>query len=272
MTEHLYFSLTEHLLSTAAGEFEQATQSPFLRAAAQGRLGKETLRLWLINDLQYIKAYINGAEGMLAELQHPSVTRDGGSERELDESEHALIRWLTEAVANVRREAEFFADVAAQYGIYLAPREDDVRLDAVPVFQALFNDVPPNRDVSDPWWLQGAILFWATEKCYLEAWTWAKTQLNDQSPDKDADGGALRTEFIPNWSSPDFAAFVDRLANIIDEAVNKLSEGIEYNKDADPQLLTGAREVKFIEKTVQRPVTLFRRVLEAEKMFWPVLE
>jgi thiaminase len=58
MTEHLYFSLTKHLLSESPAQFAIATQSPFLLAAAHGRLDKDTLRSWLINDRKYIHAYI----------------------------------------------------------------------------------------------------------------------------------------------------------------------------------------------------------------------
>lgn len=271
MTEHLYFSLTKHLLSEAAAEFKAATQSPFLAAAAQGRLDKETLRLWLVNDRKYIQAYINGAENFIYEIQNPECGASYAPVKELDESELALLAWLTEGLANVRREEEFFVDVAARYGIDLEHRMDDPESDAAIAFDVLFEYVPPIRKKTEPWWLQGAILFWATEKCYLEAWSWAKTQLNEQSPGQDADGGALRMEFIPNWTSPEFAVFVDRLAQIIDGAVNKMSENIEYYKETDPELVTALREVSFLEKTVEKPQGIFLKVLEIEEQFWPVL-
>ncbi|OBT67183.1 hypothetical protein VE03_02629 [Pseudogymnoascus sp. 23342-1-I1] len=271
MTEHLYFSLTQHLLSDATAEFTAATQSAFLRAAAQGRLDKETLRLWLVYDREYISHYINGAEKFLNAIQNPKSGTSDAPEKELDQSELALVAWLTEGVANVRREDQFFVDVAARYGIDLEPRTDDPESAAANAFGVLFEYVPAIREQSEPWWLQGAILFWATEECYLKAWSWAKTQLNDQSPEKDADGGALRTEFIPNWTSPEFADFVDRLAQIIDGAVNKMSENIEDKKETDPQGAAALREFVFLEKTVQKPQKLFLEVLKIEEKFWPVL-
>lgn len=265
MTEHLYFSLTKHLLSESPSEFAKATQSPFLLAAAQGRLDKDTLRSWLINDRKYIHAYIVGVETMLAQLQNPP------DEAELDGSEPALATWLTEAVANVRREERFFLDVAARYGIDLEPRADDSRPDCVLAYETMFKFVPLNPVVTEPWWLDAAVLFWATEKCYLEAWTWAKGQLNEQSPEMDADGGALRTEFIPNWSSPEFADFVDRLAHIIDEAVNKLSENIENTKETSLAHIRTMNEAVFVKMSVQNPQKLFLKVLETEEQFWPVI-
>lgn len=269
MTEHLYFSLTQHLLSNATAEFEKATQSPFLLAAAQGRLDKKTLRTWLINDRKYIHSYIIGAETTIEELQKSP----GGAEGKVDESEVALCTWLTEGVANVRREEQFFVDVAARYGIDLEPRADDGEVpDAVIIFETLFKYVPLNLTITEPRWLQTAVLFWTTEKCYLEAWSWAKSQLNDQSPGKDADGGALRTEFIPNWTSPEFKVFVDRLGHIIDEAVNKMSKDIEDNKEAMPKRVREVLELSFAKKSVEIPQKVFMGVLKAEEQFWPVME
>lgn len=265
MTKHLHFSLTEHLLSESPAEFKKATQSPFLLAAAKGRLDKETLRSWLINDRKYIHAYIVGVDVMLAQLQNPP------DEAVLDGSETALATWLTEAVANVRREEQFFLDVAARYGIDLEPRAEDSSSDCVLAYETLFKYVPLNPVTTEPWWLDAAVLFWTTEKCYLEAWSWAKAQLNDQSPELDADGGALRTEFIPNWSSPEFADFVDRLAHIIDEAVNKLSEDIENKKETDQPDIKNMNEVVFVKMSVKTPQKLFLKVLETEEQFWPVI-
>ncbi|KUI64176.1 hypothetical protein VM1G_10973 [Cytospora mali] len=41
------------------------------------------------------------------------------------------------------------------------------------------------------------------------------------STPEDADGGALREEFIPNWGNSEFTAFVDQLGGIIDRAVGE---------------------------------------------------
>jgi thiaminase len=146
MSHHLYFSLTQHLLSNSTDELKAATQSPFLLTAAQGRVDKETLRTWLVNDRQYIHAYIQGAEGMIASIQQPPEGSSDTAGGTVDESEAELVVWLTEAIANVRREEQFFVDVAARYGIDLEPRPDDGELRSLIVFETLFRYIPPTRD------------------------------------------------------------------------------------------------------------------------------
>ena len=65
--------------------------------------------------------------------------------------------------------------------------------------------------------LEGLLVLWATEKCYLDAWSFAKSCSSEQEAEHDADGGALRSEFIPNWTSEGFGGFVDEIALILDE-------------------------------------------------------
>ncbi|KAK4236064.1 hypothetical protein C8A03DRAFT_36046 [Achaetomium macrosporum] len=112
-------------------------------------------------------------------------------------------------------------------------------------------------------WLEGALIFWGTERCYLDAWSWArdKAQNREQSSashPEDADGGALRREFIPNWSSPGFARFVDKLGGLIDAAVAEALAGKEgEEKDRAKAEILGRVEGKW------------KSLLEAERQFWP---
>ncbi|KAK4109103.1 heme oxygenase-like protein [Canariomyces notabilis] len=111
-------------------------------------------------------------------------------------------------------------------------------------------------------WLEGAITFWGTERCYLEAWSWAKRKAREASSasgGNDADGGALRKEFIPNWSSPEFAKFVERLQTLIDSAVAKVLKGYE-KEDEREQVKQGI---------LARVEGRWRTLLVAERAFWP---
>jgi hypothetical protein len=112
-------------------------------------------------------------------------------------------------------------------------------------------------------WLEGAITFWGTERCYLEAWTWARDHANTVGRDvaNDADGGALRKEFIPNWSSKEFRAFVDRLQALIDEAV----------ADALGKVPEGDEREKVKAELLERVEGPWKTLLEAERAFWPDL-
>ena len=189
------WSLTEHLLSTSQDDYTKATQHPFLLAAAEGRLSKEVLGEWLANDRLYIHSYIRAAGKLLASIDLPAAVP------ETEASETQLVDWLIEALAGVRREERFFIEVAERYGLGVelnmqtvansqrASVADDAKLTGLVMMEKLFGDVgqPSNLGTSgfvpgslpapDPMlWLEGAITFWATERVYLDAWTWAKSK------------------------------------------------------------------------------------------------
>lgn len=79
--------------------------------------------------------------------------------------------------------------------------------------------------------------------------------------DADEDGGALRREFIPNWSSVEFARFVDQLGEIIDSAVQR-----------EMALWQNEGEEAIKGELLDRALAKWREVLAAEKAFWPTME
>jgi len=99
--------------------------------------------------------------------------------------------------------------------------------------------------------LEGLIILWATEKCYHRAWSYASTfqppPQQRQQASEDLDGGALRKKFIPNWSSDEFAKFVQDIADVTDELAER----------------EGAMRKAEVYKA------LWGHVLEIEKGFWP---
>lgn len=252
-------SLTEHLLTSDPPAYTRATQSPFLSAAAAGTLPRPLLAKWLANDRLYIHAYIQGTGLFLSALQLPSVIT---SSRPTD-SANLLLDWAIEALVNVRREEKFFLETASEHVIDIdLPVQasdgcvpDAAKLDGLRRFESLFGNVAGHGNSVILPWLEDAVLFWATEKCYLDAWSWAKAQVK---PKKDGEGeDVLRDKFIPNWTSPEFAAFVDRLGKIIDEAV--------------------AREIKLHGEGVKnrlysRAQAQWKEILLAEETFWPKLQ
>ncbi|KAL2190047.1 heme oxygenase-like protein [Thermothelomyces heterothallicus CBS 203.75] len=284
------WSLTEHLLATEEHLYKSATQHPFLLAGAEGRLPKDVLSRWLANDRLYIHSYIRAAGQLLASIDLPKQVP--GSQEAF---ETRLADWLIEALVGVRKEERFFLDVADRYGlgielaVPLPPASADAQ-DAAPhgravpglvQYESIFSSVgrlPGSSSnsstataaaaaTSQPAilpWLEGALTFWGTERCYLDAWSWARNKAEErrssgeQAGKEDADGGALRKEFIPNWSSPEFAHFVDKLARLIDDAVAKVLEEKEGDaREQTKQEILGRVEGKW------------RTLLEAEKQFWP---
>ncbi|KAK1749535.1 hypothetical protein QBC47DRAFT_455789 [Echria macrotheca] len=268
------WELTTHLLGRR-DEYEAATQHPFLLAAAQGRLPKEALGRWLSNDRLYIHSYIRAAAKLLGSIDLPQSVSDH------ETHETQLVDWLIEALAAVRKEERLFIDVADRYGLSIelgpsissnAASTQSLKLPGLVMIEDIFSSVgrpqvskgwfstkelPPSSPIP---WLEGAVTFWGTEKCYLDAWTWAKNkQPHGSTARDDADGGALRQEFIPNWSSPQFREFVDRLGRLIDSAVADFVERSE-DKDAAFKAIVDRVEAKWLS------------LLAAEKAFWPDIE
>jgi thiaminase len=307
------WSLTSHLLATQEHLFKSATQHPFLLAAAEGQLPKETLSRWLANDRLYIHSYIRAAGKLLASIDLPKQVP--GSQEAF---ETQLADWLIEALVAIRKEERFFLDVAERYGLglelvfplppasQLAAASQDVvpsqqdKLPGLVQLESIFSSVatppataPPSQDspskvpgvalvqslftttttttgaTTPPTllpWLEGALTFWGTERCYLEAWSWARDKAaerresGEHAGKEDRDGGALRKEFIPNWSSPGFEQFVDKLGRLVDEAVAEVLEGKE-----------GEERERVKGEILGRVEGPWRTLLEAEREFWPDL-
>lgn len=253
------FSLTQTVLASDHLAYKSATQSSFLTRAAEGRVSKHHLGQWLSNDRLYIHGYIRGVGRLLSFLQLPEAVED-----EADVSESTkLLHWMIDALVNIRREEEFFVRTAAEFGISLDVSD---KLEGLHRFEVLFDSTRPGGGdggkVLIPW-LESAIVFWATEKCYLDAWSGAAARLSAPSDaDEDEDGGALRREFIPNWSSVEFARFVDQLGEIIDSAVQR-----EINLQQDE-----GEEEAIKRELLERALVKWREVLAAEKAFWPAME
>ncbi|KAF6824908.1 hypothetical protein CPLU01_10586 [Colletotrichum plurivorum] len=247
--------LTRDLLASDQASYVRATQSPFLRAASAGRCSKPVLGRWLANDRLYIHAYIRGTGLLLSALDLPDLV----TTTEKPSSEERLLQWLVDALVNVRREEKFFIETAARFDIDVnLPTtsagivSQDEKLEGLRRFEHLFSSVARTEEKLG--WLEGAVLLYATEKCYLDAWTGARDALEPtKDGSSDEDGGALRTEFIPNWSSAKFREFVDCLGEIIDDAVEAQGE----------EALPGLKE---------RALKVWREVVLAEEHFWPSME
>ncbi|KAK4097261.1 heme oxygenase-like protein [Parathielavia hyrcaniae] len=279
------WSLTGHLLATQEHLYKSATQHPFLLAGAEGRLPKDILSRWLANDRLYIHSYLRAAGQLLASIDLPKPVP--GSQETI---ETQLADWLIEALVSIRKEERFFIDVAERYelGIDIAtpfpPASQAatgsgtipgklpglVKMEAIfSTLTGLFNRLTTTTSQTTPLipWLEGALTFWGTERCYLDAWSWARDKAEErrassggQADGDDADGGALRKEFIPNWSSPEFAQFVAKLGKLIDDAVAGVLEGREAEEQ---ERLKG--------EIVGRVEGKWKSLLEAEREFWPEL-
>ena len=107
--------------------------------------------------------------------------------------------------------------------------------------------------------LEGLTVLWATEECYLRSWRYAASFVGEKEDgaagegSADADGGAMRTRFIPNWSSKEFEGFVRRIGDVVDELHGRV-KGAE-----EGELMRG------------RCLEWWRQVIWLEERFWPTI-
>ncbi|KAK4182370.1 putative bifunctional TENA-E protein [Podospora australis] len=288
------FTLTTHLLETQKPLYESATQHPFLLSAAKGTLPKQVLSKWLSNDRLYIHSYIRAGGKLLESIELPSAGTESFEARLVDWVIEALAAVRREerlfvdvadrydldlemeprvGVGSLSSELPGLRMIRGLFGTVSISTTQKSTLGGMEVIQGFLGAVTGNtnnsavnkRETNTPGpaapllpWLEGALTFWGTERCYLDAWSWAKAQQPSGGNSRDdADGGALRKEFIPNWSSEEFANFVERLGKLIDEAVGQEIEN------------AGEEGESVKTKILERVEGRWKTLLEGEKAFWP---
>ncbi|KAK4936979.1 hypothetical protein LTR10_022289 [Elasticomyces elasticus] len=242
-------SLTNFLLNASPQGFNLATQHPFLQHAGKGTLPKTTLSRWLSQDRLYAQSYIAFIGALIArvDLPYEKVSHKPNS------LQWRIVNLLSSSLENIHRELAFFDDTAGKYGLQLdAPSDPDTTFHPVlateqyiEIFRSFGKD--PSKSL-----LEGMVVLWATEACYLSAWTYASSFSTERGDDKpsssDLDGGALREAFIPNWTSSEFQSFVKEIAALTDLlGEQECVEGRELN-------LFG---------------WLWLHILDTERRFWP---
>ncbi|TLD04724.1 uncharacterized protein PgNI_09509 [Pyricularia grisea] len=281
------WSLTEHLLESNPEAYKAATQSPFLLAAAEGRLPKNILGRWLANDKLYIQGYIKAVGRTLDAVDLPqttttTTTRTTTMIEQQPGPEVEFVNWISDALAGLCREQGMFVDVAGRYGLDMTLEtgsdgrvSESAKLPGLVQFEALFASLFPRgwhgtaemerqrqqnqKQTQALPWLEAAVVLWGTERVYLDAWSWAKSRQNIRSSSTDAgedqDGGAVKKEFIPNWTSLEFSAFVARLGGVLDRAVAR---------EGDDEAVR--------QQIAERAMNKWDELVAAETAFWPVLD
>ncbi|KAL3453694.1 hypothetical protein BJX65DRAFT_264700 [Aspergillus insuetus] len=216
--------LTTHLPTTTPTTLQRATTHPFLRLAGAGHVPKPLLSQWLSQDRLYAQSYVRFIGGLLAKIQLPRTPSDPSN----PSIHEKILTVLIDAITNIQTELGFFEKSADEFGLGLNAAPAEARKEGEEA-QRKFTTAPITQSYIDMFMsasgpgtslLEGLVVLWATETCYLRAWRFAASFQEGsakQDASADADGGALRTRFIPNWSSKEFEAFVDRIGIVLDE-------------------------------------------------------
>ncbi|KAI1382262.1 heme oxygenase-like protein [Hypoxylon crocopeplum] len=259
-------SMSEYLLSSPeiTDLYQRATQSQFLSLAGQGQLAPEILSQWLSQDRLYAQAYIRFAGGLISRVQLPIKVDGQETSKTL---QWRILSLLQTALAGVVRELQFFEETAKKYGLDLEALDpiaeggnpssksagftpNNVTQKYIDLFDS-FTAQPHGNTARTL--LDGLVLLWATEKVYLDAWTYAKQQVAENEDTKgDLDGGALRKEFIPNWTSEEFQDFVKECQECLD--------AYAAIQDVDTEEVGAAGSM-----------VLFKKVMVLEESFWPMV-
>ncbi|GAD96684.1 transcription regulator PAB1642, putative [Paecilomyces variotii No. 5] len=252
--------LSSYLRAHFPSSFHRATTPPFLIAAASGTLSKKTLSQWLAQDRLYAQSYIRFIGLLLSKVNPPPRNPDPSKPR-VPSTEARIFHVLTDALVNIRRELGFFEDTAVAYGLDLTAVPDQEegeeggkegwKIFGPGFITKAYIDLFMAAGSSGTSLLEGLTVLWATEWCYLSAWRFASSHLREKDASEDSDGGALRKEFIPNWSSAEFEEFVVSIRDVMDELAGELK---------------GAEE---IERERGKCLGWWRQVLWLEERFWP---
>jgi thiaminase/transcriptional activator TenA len=201
-------SFAKSLPDWCADEWAKACDHPFVRATADGSLPRDRFHAWIQQDNRFVE----GVERFVRELIAVAPEDD--------------VPGLESGLAALRPELDLFRDFA---------RREEIDL-AVAAFAPCNEYVESLRSTIADGYAPALTAYYACERSYLEAWTNVR--------DRTGSGGAYG-EWIENWSSGPFRAYVDWLGSRLDEQALGLAD------DAQQTL----RDV-------------FRRTVELEVRFW----
>jgi thiaminase len=235
MQSSMASKLSQHLLGLEPEKLRAATEHPFLLHAATGSLPEKAFKAWLTQDRLYALSYLTFISSLLAKVPIPTT-----SDRQ------STLRWriasaLIDCLGNIREELALFEKVAKEHGWTeeLGNARPNIQTQA---YKDLFAGAgQPTSSL-----LRGLVTLWATEKCYLLAWSYAASKLPDTARNDSVQQDVMQSTFIPNFSNEDFSRFVQQLEDLVDE----------LGEEAGP---VDVQEVE--EAWVQ--------VLWAEESFWP---
>ncbi|KZT71872.1 heme oxygenase-like protein [Daedalea quercina L-15889] len=196
-------TLTAHLLSLSTPRpYSAATEHPFLTAAGLGTLSPALLSLWLAQDRLYAAhGYPRFIGRVLASIPFSSLDEpDSPRERKNQE----LVRVLSDALANVVREVNFFDDIAKEHR--LKPEGWKERK-ATRDYTAEMTRVGAEGGIED-----AMVFLWAMEQIYLDSWRY----VGSLKPVNADEGTAPAVKsLVDNWTNSEFVQFVDELAQIV---------------------------------------------------------
>jgi thiaminase/transcriptional activator TenA len=170
----------QELVNGVGSAWQRIVTHPFVARTSDGSLPRETFDRWLTEDYFFVRSF----QVYLAEL---SAIAPNDQARAV----------LADGIAALVPELALFEKAAAERGLDLT---------AEPSLLNIGYSAYLLSTVREGWPVAIAVLY-AVEKAYYDAWASVR---DTTGPDTQYAG------FIANWSSPEFAAYVEQLAALVD--------------------------------------------------------
>jgi len=205
-------SFTDTLLGSKPLAFEKATHHPFLQAAGDSSLKYSALLSWLGQDRLYTHAYVNFIGCLLSKIKLSS------NEGITSTLQGRIIIMLGDALNNILREITLFDNILGSEHVSNVADRVEPQPQTEAYTKMLREAVHPQSSL-----LVDLTILWGTEKCYLEAWRYAKSCNNgtggsdSKSPPDLNSRSLLQETLIPNWTSSEFEDFVRRIEYLLNE-------------------------------------------------------
>lgn len=171
---------TNALLAGEATNWKRILDHPFVAGTSAGTLPRTSFDRWLIEDHFFVvsfRAFLTA----LAEVAPDDTARDV----------------LAGGLAALTPELELFETEAAVRGLDLTGEPSLLTLGYSSYLLASVR----------AGWPVGITVLYAAEKAYYDAWASVRDSTGPETP---------YAGFIANWSSPEFAAYVDQLGALVD--------------------------------------------------------
>ncbi|PPJ58434.1 hypothetical protein CBER1_09284 [Cercospora berteroae] len=258
-------SLVNHLLNKWPEKFTKATQLQFLSHAGCGTLSTPALSHWLGQNGHISRAMIAFIGNLIGKVRLPDVPDSKQS------TQFRALDLLISTVSNLRKEIDFIENTKRKYGIHT---DNEPPLPITKAYVDLLTSSAESRSSL----LEGMVALWATEHCYCASWQYASTfasnvpasnysvpsyltgsgvnyggeptpfRGNVGAGNNDQHTSALQEALIPNWTSREFAKFVEACRAIVDELANAETTG------------SGREQLLRCEGVFQQVVFLWERI------------
>ncbi|KAF5368817.1 hypothetical protein D9758_003016 [Tetrapyrgos nigripes] len=251
--------------NTSKETYKLATQNPFLLKAQHSN---DLLSFWLHQDRIYAAhAYPKFIGSLIAKIpfsntdsstststSNPEVGAEVRAETKAETLNQRILRTLVFCLTNIINEVQFFDETAKKWNLSIDVwKERKGTRD----YTAEMARIASEGSIED-----GLVFLWAMEKVYLDAWTYARENLEDVTNVSNPSNQSSKPEsdsafsaFAHNWSTPEFGVFVDDLAKLVDSVASA--------KDVAPD---------HDSRVYRRAKGIWDRVVELEIGFWPETE